>query len=200
MRTANVSLPGLAAIAALLAVLAGCGGQPAPQQTETKPELNYAASLKVLDSMTVASLEVTGPFSLFPEAMGKLMAWAGTAGVVPAGAPFGVFLSSPETPADSAAWEICLPVPTGTIADPASGVTVKPFGGIQVAFATYTGPYDGIGAAHDSLEMWVDAKGMTVAGPAIEFYLSDPQATPPESLKTEIAVAVKTGQPEPAGQ
>jgi DNA gyrase inhibitor GyrI len=200
MRNANVSLFGGAAFAALLAVLAGCGGQPAPQQTETEPEFNYAASLKAIDTMTVASLEVTGPYAMFPEAMGKLMGWCQATGTTPSGAPFGVFLNSPDAPADSATWEVCLPIPAGTVADPATGVTVKPFGGIQVAFATYTGPYDRIGAAHDSLEMWVDARGLTVAGPAIEFYLSDPQLTPPESLKTEIAVAVKAGEREPAGQ
>lgn len=200
MRNANVSLFGCAAFAALLAVLAGCGGQPAPQQTETEPAFNYAASLKAIDTMTVAALEVTGPYAMFPEAMGKLMGWCQAAGVTPAGAPFGVFLSSPDTPADSAVWEVCLPVAAGIVADSASGIEVKPFGGIQVAFATYTGPYDGIGAAHDSLEMWVDAKGLTVAGPVLEFYLSDPQTTPPESLKTEIAVAVKTGEREPIGE
>lgn len=54
----------------------------------------------------------------------------------------------------------------------------------------HTGPYEGSGAMYGEMMTWIEASGYAVAGPIMEKYLSDPNSTKPEDLKTEIWVPV----------
>lgn len=176
--------------AAALALIVGCGGTTTTD-TEQPAGSSIAASVRNIEKMTVASVTHLGPVSEFPEAMGSLTTWAASAGLQPAGAPFGVFHGSPETSTDSVQFEVCMPVPAGTVADSASGIAVKEFGGFTFAAMTHVGPYESLQPEYDNLAVWIDNNGYVITGPAIEFYLSSPQTVPAESTKTEIGFEVR---------
>ena len=196
-----VSLMRSTALLIALAVLAGCGSQNAPQQpaAQTPEQPAFQASAKTLDSMTAAVLQRTGALSGVGAALADLMAWAGKAGVAPEGPPFGLFAMPPTTPPDSNVYHVCLPVPAGTKPDGAAGIAIKPIGGIQLASTVHTGPYEKISATYEQLKKWIEGQGMIISGPAFEFYLNNPQTTPPESLRTEIAFQVQQ-PPKPPSQ
>ncbi len=184
------NLRSLIGCAAALALFVGCGG-PTSGEARQPAGSRIAASVRNIEKMTVASVTHLGPISEFPAAMGRLNTWAASVGLQPAGAPFGVFHGSPETPVDSMQFEVCMPVPAGTVADSTSGVTVKEFGGFAFAALTHVGPYENLQPEYDSLAVWIDNNGYVITGPAIEFYLSSPQTVPAESTKTEIGFEVR---------
>ena len=184
------TLRSLIGCAAALALIVGCGGTTTTE-TEQPAGSGVAASVRNIEKMTVASVTHLGPVSELPVAMGGLTTWAASAGLQPAGAPFGVFHGSPETPTDSVQFEACMPVPAGTVADSASGIAVKEFGGFTFAAMTHVGPYESLQPAYDSLAVWIDNNGYVITGPAVEFYLSDPQTVPAESTRTEIGFEVR---------
>jgi DNA gyrase inhibitor GyrI len=180
----------LAVVAGLaLVAMLGCGSK-APQPPPKAETPAFTASVTMLDSMTVASISKTGPHTGITQTVMDLFAWLNKAKVQPAGGPFGVYLTGPEVPQDSAKWEVCFPVPPGTKGD--KGVMVGKMPTTQVAMTMYMGPYDKVGSTYDQLMKWIDENGYVVAGPAMEFYLSDPQKTPAESLRSNVALVVKT--------
>lgn len=170
-------------------VLVGCGGQQPKAPAKEEPKLT--ASVRTLDEMTVASMAKTGPYTGVGQAIADLFAWAAKANVKPMGMSFGVYSTGPEVPQDSAKWEVCFAVAPETKPDKAAGVEVKKFGGMQIAATLHVGPYDKVQPVYDQLMKWIDENGYLIAGPAVEFYMNDPQTTPAESLKTEVAFVVQ---------
>lgn len=177
----------------LMAVLVGCGTttEPATSDEQRPAETTLRVTVRPIEPMTIASISRVGAPDGVGPALAELAGWAAKVGVSPGGAPFGVFHSGPDVPAEQMQYEVCLPVPDGTPSDSAAGVTVKPFGGMQCAATEFTGAYTGIGPVYGQLQTWIAGSAYEVAGPALEFYLSDPQLVPPESLKTEVAFVVK---------
>jgi len=171
------------------AAMVGCGGQ-SPEQGKTGAEA-MTVSIKMVDTMTVASMAKTGPYSGAGQAIAELLAWAEKSGIEPMIGPFGVFHSGPDVPQEEALYEVCIQVPSDTKSDEAAGVAVRQLDGLQVATTRHVGPYDKTQAAYDNLMMWIDDNGYVVSGPAIEFYLTNPETTPPESLQTDIGFVVK---------
>lgn len=59
--------------------------------------------------------------------------------------------------------------------------------GGQAACTTYTGPYDGIGAAHDALRMWIESHHGRVVGDPWDVYLDNPADQPDQThLRTQV--------------
>jgi effector-binding domain-containing protein len=58
--------------------------------------------------------------------------------------------------------------------------------GGKVATCLYTGPYDEMGQAYDTLLKFIEDNREQPAGGAYEIYLSDSASTPPEQLQTLI--------------
>ena len=63
--------------------------------------------------------------------------------------------------------------------------------GGKFASVLYTGPYDQCGPAYEALTRFVKDTGHEATGVAYEFYLNDPQHTPPPQLQTLIMFALK---------
>jgi len=61
----------------------------------------------------------------------------------------------------------------------------------RVATCVHVGPYSDIEPAYEALAHWVDENGYEPTGVAYEFYLNDPEETPPEELMTEIMFPLK---------
>jgi CBS domain-containing protein/effector-binding domain-containing protein len=59
--------------------------------------------------------------------------------------------------------------------------------GGPAACTTYTGPYDGIGAAHDALRTWIESHHGRVVGDPWDVYLDSPVDQPdPTHLRTQV--------------
>ncbi len=109
----------------------------------------------------------------FGPAVGELMATLAAQGVEPVGA---VFAHHFRMPTDSFDFELGVKV----TAPVAAAGRVKPgeLPAGQVARATYTGPYDGLGGAWGELIGWVEAGNHKQAADFWELYSVGPQSTP----------------------
>jgi effector-binding domain-containing protein len=65
--------------------------------------------------------------------------------------------------------------------------------GGKVATCLHIGPYSEIGPAYTALSQWMEEQGYEPTGVAYESYLNDPEQTPPEELRTQIAFPLKGG-------
>ena len=61
----------------------------------------------------------------------------------------------------------------------------------RTATCIYTGPYSDIEPAYNALFQWISENGYETTGTVYEFYLNDPDETPPEELRTEILFQLK---------
>ena len=177
-------------------IIVGCGEQktqPA-QKPATPVQPEFAAAVKMVDSMYVASMSMMGPYMEMGKSLMELYNWLGKNKVMPAGAPFGVYFDDPmKVKPESTKYEVCVPVPAGTKGD--KMVKVKKFGPAQVASALHIGPYDKISLTYGKLSEWIMKNNYEIVGPPHEFYLNSPDQVPAESLKTEIAFPVKPKTP-----
>ena len=62
----------------------------------------------------------------------------------------------------------------------------------KVATYLYTGPYSEMEPAYNALFKWIEDNGYEATGVVCEMYLNDPDKTPPQELKTQIAFLLKT--------
>jgi len=143
--------------------------------------------------ITVAFIEMKGPFSLMGEAFGKLYGWIETQGYTAAGMPVGLYLSNPDiTPAEELVWELWSPI--DEFAEPrkpdSDGLGVKCIEPTSVASTMHRGPYESLGPKYASLTRWVTENGHEIVGSPMEVYYSDPEDTPPEEYLTEIQMPI----------
>ena len=61
----------------------------------------------------------------------------------------------------------------------------------KYASCIYTGPYDKLEPAYNTLTQWAEKNGYVTSGIAYELYLNDPGVTPPEVLQTQILFLLK---------
>jgi effector-binding domain-containing protein len=173
-------------------MMAGCGEQKTqPVQKPTAPiQPQFTAAVEMIDSMYVVSISKIGPYADVGKTMGELMAWFTKNKVTPTGAPFGIYYDDPmKVKPESTRYEVCFPVSAGTKGD--KQVKVKKFGPAQVASTLYIGPYDKVGPTYQKLAEWIMNNNYEIAGAPHEFYLTNPEKVPAESLKTKVAFPIK---------
>jgi effector-binding domain-containing protein len=120
------------------------------------------------------------------EAWGAVMAHASRLGVTPVGPPFVAYHNMDMADLDL---EIGLPFPETLSGEGEVREGHTPGG--RAAECLYVGPYDQIGEAYDALQPWLDEHGHTPTGIAYEFYLNDPETTPPEELQTRVVFPLR---------
>jgi effector-binding domain-containing protein len=100
----------------------------------------------------------------------------------PAGPPFARFHDRGENVVEVEAGFPCTaPIASDGWVEPAT------LPGGPVVTTTYVGPYEGIGAVHDELRMWIESHRGRVAGDAWEVYLDSPDDQPdPSRRRTRI--------------
>lgn len=149
--------------------------------------------LKTTPPATVAYIAMQGPYEQIPQAMGALYGWVTTQGLTPVGMPSGVYLSDPQTvDQEHAEWMLRAPIADDRPACPPdqSGCGIDQIESHLVASAVHKGPYDTVDQTYRELGIWVEQHGLHVAGPPEEYYLTDPDETPPEEYLTEVTLAV----------
>lgn len=115
--------------------------------------------------------------------------------------------AEPDTPGPSWRWTAMLPVPDEATDDevvaaidevrekkaPAAidRLAIEPLDEGLVAEITHVGPYDAEAPTIDRLRKAISVVGRLVRGPHHEIYLSDPNRTPPERLRTIIRYPIE---------
>jgi len=144
--------------------------------------------VKEVASFLYVGLPCKGPFSQMQQNIELLFHAVTSQSIAPMGPMLGVFYSDPETTKpENLQWEIGFPVSDTNVQDP---LRLKQWILTPVVEAFHTGPYEKSGALYTRLMEWIEANGYAVTGPIMEKYLSDPNSTRPEDLKTEIWVPV----------
>lgn len=104
------------------------------------------------------------------------------AGGRPDGPPRMVYLDMADD-----AWTIEACVPVAGLSSAPDGFSLHRMPGGLAAVTLHVGPYDELGIAYREVESWIDAQGLTSAGPPYDSYLNDPaQVGDPTKLETEI--------------
>lgn len=109
-------------------------------------------------------------------AFGEVVAALGAQRLAPAGPPFGRYRIV-EGGFDV---EAGFPAPSTVAATGRVEPTVLPGG--PVATTTHVGSYDGVSAAYQAVQEWVEASGYVVAGDPWECYLDGPDVPEPRTL------------------
>ncbi len=85
--------------------------------------------------------------------------------------------------------EVALPV-TGRVEVENPALELRTLPATRVVSVVYTGPYQGISSAHETVFKAVQALGLEWSGPAREVYLNDPGTVPERELMTEVQYPV----------
>lgn len=142
------------------------------------------------------AIRTSTPLEKLPEVMGacyaEIMQYLGPARIRPAGPPFAIYYNL-----DMSSLDVEIGFPVAAAAAGAAGAEdrgrIKPgkIPGGKAAVAVHTGPYAKLGEAYDRLLAFVKEQGLETESFTYEFYLNDPETTPPEALQTEIYFPVK---------
>ena len=114
-------------------------------------------------------------------AWGAILQHSGRSGVHPSGPPFVAYHNMDMQDLDL---EIGFPFVQQLQGEGEVRAGEIPAG--QAAECLHIGPYDQLGAAYEALQQWMATNGYTPSGVAYEFYLNDPQSTPPAELQTQV--------------
>lgn len=162
-----------------------------------KTAKDFVAEVATLDSMTVASLNRTGPYSKIGSALKELKSWLDSNKVNPAGTPFVFYYDDSQcVPPESCNWAVCIPIPATALSSKKAGIIVSKLPAMSVAWTIHTGGYGNVQDTYDKLLEWIDEEGYEVTGPAVEFFLSHDEM-PLDSMVTKVGFVV---QPQPESE
>ncbi len=120
------------------------------------------------------------------QAYDAVMQQASQQGAQPAGAPFVAYYNMDMQDLDIAAG-----FPFAQKLAGQGKVQAGEIPGGPAATCLHVGPYDQVGGAYEALQKWLQANGRETTGIAYEFYLNDPQVTPPAQLQTQVVFPLK---------
>ena len=120
------------------------------------------------------------------QAYGAIMQHAGQLGAQPVGAPFVAYYNM-----DMQDLDIEAGFPFAQTLAGQGNIQAGQIPGGQAATCMHVGPYDQVGGAYEALQKWLPANGREATGIYYEFYLNDPQQTPPEALQTQVVAPLK---------
>ena len=152
--------------------------------------MEYRCELLERPSQPTLVVRTRAPVQSVPQVIGQayaaIMEYAGQLGVQPSGAPFVAYHNMDMEDLDM---EIGFPFarqPAGK-----EDILAGEIPGGRAAACLHVGPYDQLGAAYEALGKWMQARAYAPTGVAYEFYLNDPQATPPAELQTQLVFPLK---------
>lgn len=150
-----------------------------PSEHEEEAASAYEIEVREVETMNVVTVHREGSIeemiatgdSIFAEAFTEVMDIITEEGLQMAGPALALASEwNPET--DTYKMDIGIPV--------MEGGSIIPGG--TMAVASYYGPYEGTGAAHEAVYVWAEANGYTPGGPARELYITDPVEQPDTAL------------------
>ena len=124
--------------------------------------------------LRVAFTEHTGSFDKMGEAIPALYAELGKQGIMPAGAPMGIYYDDPASVLEEKLrWEIAVRVPQK--AEPAEPLKVKTIAKCMVARAQYKGSIEKTGEVYELLAREALEHDHVPVGPAMQLFTSQPK-------------------------
>jgi effector-binding domain-containing protein len=78
-------------------------------------------------------------------------------------------------------WDFEAGAPVASAVEGEGRVVASTLPGGSVAVVTYTGPYEGVGEAHEAIGKWLAEQGRQPAGPPWDSYVTDPMQEPDAS-------------------
>jgi effector-binding domain-containing protein len=168
----------LVSLACLVAVAASASSSLSPGQDKFK--------VKEVAAFSYCCLPCQGPYTDMQTKFGQLVQFMQAQNLVPMGPLMGVYYNDPSvTKPENLHWEIGFPAMASNVQDP---LRFKQWTFTTVVEAMHTGPYEELGSIYSEIMDWMDANGYAPAGPFLEQYLSDPNSTRQEDIKTQIWV------------
>lgn len=144
--------------------------------------------------LRVATVHHVGPYDQIPEAVSKLGAIAGPAGLYadPAAAMVALYYDDPKsTPAAQLRSDAGLIVSEHTTLPPSLGDQRIPAG--RYARTVHRGPYDELPDVWGRfMGEWLPASGHRIGdGPTYEFYVNNPHEVPSGEILTELRIPIE---------
>jgi effector-binding domain-containing protein len=152
--------------------------------------MEYQCELLDRRAQPTLAIRTRAPVQSLPQVVGQaygvIMQYAGRLGLQPSGAPFVAYYNM-----DMADLDMEIGFPFGQKVAGKGEILAGEIPGGKAAACLHVGPYDQVGAAYEALQKWMEANGYVPTGVAYEFYLNDPQATPPAELQTQVVFPLK---------
>lgn len=153
--------------------------------------MSYQCEIIDRPAQPVASIRTHAAVQDLSQVLGQayddMMQYLGQIGQYPAGEPFAAYYNMDMQNLDL---EIGFPVAKAI----AGKDSVQPgeIPGGKAVVCIHKGPYDKIGATYEAIDQWMKDNQVVPSGICYEFYLNDPQQTPPEDLETRIVFPLKS--------
>jgi AraC family transcriptional regulator len=163
-------------------------GAPRREPAALARSCRIRASVRRLTAARVATVRHVGRFDEVGEAWTKLMAWAGSRGLLARPVrTVGIVLDDVEiTAPDKLRYDAGMVLTTEV--SPSHGVEIQDLLAGDYAVALHCGPYSDSASTYAALcGGWLPSSGRELRdAPALEFYLNSPLEVPPEKLRTEL--------------
>lgn len=153
--------------------------------------MSYECKIVDQPAQPVASIRTHASVQNLSQVLGQcygaVAQYLGQIGQFPAGDPFAAYYNMDMQNLDL---EIGFPVASKIPGKDAIQPGEIPGG--KSVICMHIGPYDKIAAAYEAMDQWMKANHVEPSGVCYEFYLNDPQQTPPEALETRIMFPLKS--------
>ena len=152
--------------------------------------MSYPCEIKAQPARPTLTIRATTPVQGLAQLLGRtygaVAQYLGEMGEQPAGPPFVAYYNMDMQNLDVQVGFACAKKLPGK-----GEIQAGEIPGGQLASVLHTGPYDQCGLAYEALTQFVQESGRQATGVAYEFYLNDPQQTPPQQLQTLIMFPLK---------
>jgi AraC family transcriptional regulator len=149
--------------------------------------------IKRLEPRKVAFIRHTGPYDKCGETWAKLCKWAGPRRLIGFTTKFlGLCYDDPEvTPAEKIRYDACITIKKDIQGEGETGIAEIPGG--DYAITVHKGPLEKLGETYAELcGKWLPQSGREYKNrPCVEIYLTNPQRTRPDKMKTEIQLPLE---------
>jgi effector-binding domain-containing protein len=153
--------------------------------------MSYQCQLIDRPAQPVASIrtrtKVENLSQVLGQAYGAIAQYLGQTGLHPTGEPFTAYYNMDMQDLDI---EVGYPVSGKFTGKDAIQPGEIPAG--KAVTCLHVGPYDKMKEAYETMDEWMKANRVEPSGVCYEFYLNDPQQTPPEALQTRIMFMLKS--------
>lgn len=171
------------------------GWKYAPKEgTSMTDGLSDIYGCKLIDQPAQSTLSIRYPDAaeniqqIIGQALYMIIQYAGELGMKPAGAPFAAYHGR-----NGHKMDVEIGFTFGQKLKGKDIITASEIPGGPSASCIHVGPYDQLGGPHAALQQWMLENNYNGAGVRYEFYLNDPQNTPPDKLETQIVLPLKIG-------
>ncbi len=151
--------------------------------------MSYPCEIKEQSVQPTLTIRATTPVQGLPQLMGRALGavaqYLGEMGEQPAGPPFTAYYNM-----DMQDLDVAVGFASAQELPGKGEIQAGEIPGGKYASVLHIGPYDQCGQAYEAMTRFVKESGHAATGVAYEFYLNDPQQTPPQQLQTLIMFAL----------